>query len=72
MKPTLPQDDPAVALRREALDRARKQYVYDRSVRDCLFAATVPVRDKGSPGAANELCSTYDHDGDGYSGDVGD
>lgn len=49
MKPTLPQDDPAVALRREALDRARKQYVYDRSVRDCLFAATVPVRDKGSP-----------------------
>jgi len=28
--------------------------------------------DKGSPGSGNELCSTWDHDGDGYSGDDGD
>lgn len=31
-----------------------------------------PGGDKGSPGAVNELCSTYDHDGDGYSGERGD
>ncbi|MCB9763112.1 MAG: lamin tail domain-containing protein [Alphaproteobacteria bacterium] len=29
-------------------------------------------RDQGSPGEPNELCSTFDHDGDGYSGDDGD
>lgn len=28
--------------------------------------------DKGSPGVGNELCSTTDHDGDGYSIDQGD
>jgi hypothetical protein len=31
-----------------------------------------PGGDFGSPGAENELCSTWDHDGDGYSGDQGD
>jgi hypothetical protein len=28
--------------------------------------------DLGSPGQENELCSTFDHDGDGYSKDEGD
>ncbi len=28
--------------------------------------------DYGSPGEENELCSSIDHDGDGYSGDSGD
>ncbi len=28
--------------------------------------------DKGSPGVENEYCSTVDHDGDGYTGDMGD
>jgi Putative metal-binding motif/Lamin Tail Domain len=28
--------------------------------------------DMGSPGSENELCSTFDHDGDGYSKDEGD
>ena len=28
--------------------------------------------DKGSPGGENELCSTMDHDEDGYTGDAGD
>ena len=28
--------------------------------------------DKGSPGELNELCSTVDHDEDGYTGDEGD
>ena len=31
-----------------------------------------PGGDKGSPGLTNELCATYDHDGDGYSGAQGD
>lgn len=31
-----------------------------------------PGSDFGSPNTVNELCSTYDHDGDGYSGDAGD
>ncbi len=31
-----------------------------------------PTGDKGSPGAQNEYCSTYDHDGDGYNADQGD
>ena len=30
------------------------------------------VSDKGSPGESNELCSTFDHDGDGMSRDEGD
>lgn len=28
--------------------------------------------DRGSPGAANALCGSWDHDGDGFSGDQGD
>ena len=28
--------------------------------------------DAGSPGTANELCSTFDHDGDGFTRDQGD
>jgi len=32
----------------------------------------VSIDDKGSPGADNEYCSTFDHDGDGLSGDAGD
>ncbi len=28
--------------------------------------------DKGSPGQVNEYCSSFDHDGDGFSGDDGD
>ena len=28
--------------------------------------------DKGSPGSENEPCSTFDHDGDGFTGDMGD
>lgn len=31
-----------------------------------------PTADKGSPNSDNELCSTFDHDGDGFSGDDGD
>ncbi|MDP2315891.1 MAG: MopE-related protein [Pseudomonadota bacterium] len=31
-----------------------------------------PTSDKGSPGDGNEYCSTYDHDGDGYTGAQGD
>lgn len=31
-----------------------------------------PAGDKGSPGADNEYCSTYDHDGDGYTTAQGD
>lgn len=31
-----------------------------------------PSGDKGSPGYGNELCSTFDHDGDGYSRSAGD
>ncbi len=31
-----------------------------------------PGTDFGSPGSENELCSTWDHDGDGYTGDTGD
>ena len=31
-----------------------------------------PTADRGSPNEANELCSTFDHDGDGFSGDDGD
>ena len=63
MKPTLPQDDPAVQLRREALAEAREEYVYDRSISDCLFAENVPLRDKGGPrywaelGEANVRCA---------------
>jgi hypothetical protein len=30
------------------------------------------IDDKGSPGEDNEYCSTFDHDGDGFSGDEGD
>jgi hypothetical protein len=33
---------------------------------------TDPTGDKGSPNAPNELCSTWDHDLDGYSVDQGD
>ncbi len=36
--------------------------------RDAWGATT----DKGSPGEGNELCSTFDHDGDGMSRDDGD
>lgn len=39
-------------------------------------AATQPwgaeTGDRGSPNTVNELCSTWDHDGDGFSGDMGD
>ncbi len=31
-----------------------------------------PGSDFGTPGVENELCSTWDHDGDGFSGDDGD
>jgi hypothetical protein len=31
-----------------------------------------PGTDYGSPGSENELCSTWDHDGDGFTGDDGD
>ncbi|MFZ5476984.1 MAG: MopE-related protein [Myxococcota bacterium] len=31
-----------------------------------------PSTDKGSPGADNEYCSTFDHDGDGFNYDEGD
>lgn len=31
-----------------------------------------PTSDRGSPGAGNEFCSTFDHDGDGYTPDQGD
>jgi hypothetical protein len=31
-----------------------------------------PTSDKGSPNDENEYCSTYDHDGDGYTADMGD
>jgi hypothetical protein len=31
-----------------------------------------PGTDFGSPGSENELCSTWDHDGDGFTGDEGD
>jgi hypothetical protein len=31
-----------------------------------------PGSDYGSPGVENELCSTWDHDGDGFTGDEGD
>ncbi len=31
-----------------------------------------PTSDKGSPGAGNEYCTTFDHDGDGYTGADGD
>jgi len=33
---------------------------------------TTSTGDKGSPGGVNEPCSSWDHDGDGYSGDTGD
>lgn len=45
------------------------------NVAEAWCAATVPWAsgsDNGSPGAMNEICSTFDHDGDGYSGDEGD
>lgn len=50
MKPTLPQNDPLVAARRELLSKAREEYRFDRSIADCLFAEEVPMRDKGGPG----------------------
>ncbi len=31
-----------------------------------------PLTDAGSPGEANESCTSFDHDGDGYSADDGD
>lgn len=45
---------------------------------DTIWCASIirwsddPSADKGSPGAGNEFCSTYDHDGDGYNADQGD
>lgn len=45
------------------------------NVADAWCAATVAWAsgsDLGSPGAMNEICSTFDHDGDGFSGDDGD
>lgn len=47
MTPTLPQNDPQVMDRREDLDQAREQYVFDRSTSDLLFAKEVPKRDWG-------------------------
>lgn len=38
----------------------------------CAATESWDSGDAGSPGAENELCSTTDHDGDGYSGDEGD
>jgi len=37
-----------------------------------MIWGTDPTADKGSPNGENELCSTWDHDGDGYSADEGD
>ena len=31
-----------------------------------------PLSDLGSPGEANDPCASYDHDGDGYTGEEGD
>lgn len=47
MLPLLPQDDPTLKARRTALERARTEYVYDRSTADLVFAETVPKRDQG-------------------------
>lgn len=39
----------------------------------CISLDSWDVRgDAGSPGSGNELCSTFDHDGDGYTRDEGD
>jgi arachidonate 15-lipoxygenase len=47
MTPTLPQNDPDVAGRRTDLDKAREEYIFDRSTSDLLFAKEVPKRDWG-------------------------
>ncbi len=38
----------------------------------CLSTSTYGGGDLGTPGAANDYCSSVDHDGDGYSVDDGD
>ena len=47
MTPLLPQNDPDVTDRREDLDKARGEYIFDRSTSDLLFAKEVPKRDFG-------------------------
>lgn len=47
MLPLLPQNDPILKVRRTALERARTEYIYDRSTADLLFAEKVPKRDQG-------------------------
>jgi len=44
----------------------------DRSYWCAATTAWATDSDLGSPGAENELCSTFDHDGDGMSGEEGD
>jgi hypothetical protein len=38
----------------------------------CVSSPSLSGADAGSPGAENEGCPSYDHDGDGFSGDQGD
>ncbi len=47
MLPLLPQNDPTLPARRIALERARTEYIYDRSTSDLVFAESVPKRDQG-------------------------
>ncbi|MCB9663242.1 MAG: hypothetical protein H6732_03950 [Alphaproteobacteria bacterium] len=46
MRPSLPQHDPLAPARRVELELARREYVYDYSYEDILYAESVPLRDK--------------------------